>query len=93
MTDQISEEIGSIKDHLESIAPKVTDIKIDVEKLRPGLFESKIRVKLPRKKAILAFKKSYDPFSSLAKSHQAILKQLFKEKTKKKRYRHPLIAA
>ena len=93
MTDQILEEIGTIKDHLKGIAPKATDIKVDVKELRPGLFESKIRVKLPRKKAMLAFKRSYDPISSLVKVHQAILKQLIKEKSKRKRVKPPLLAA
>jgi len=93
MTDEIVEEVQKIKEHLKELAPEATDVKIKINEKKPGIFESKIRVNLPRKKSLLAFKRGLDPYSSLLKGHQAILKQLFKRKAKPKRYKLPMVAA
>ncbi len=93
MTDEVFEEVQKIKEHLKELAPEATDVDIKVGEKRPGVYESKIRVNLPRKKSLLAFKRGLDPFSSLLKGHQAILKQLFKRKAKPRRYKVPMVAA
>ena len=93
MTKEIIEEVKIIKEHLKDLAPNATDIKIEVKEHRQGLYQSTIKIKLPRKRPIFVFKKSFDPFSSLVKGHQAILKQIFKERSRRKRMKSPFLVA
>ena len=93
MRKEIKEEVTKIKEHLHKLALEAVDIKVDLGKKRPGFFESKIKIRLPKKKVLVINKKSPDPFYSLYKGHQAILKQLEREKSKFKKGFPPLFAA
>ncbi|MFT6068011.1 MAG: ribosome-associated translation inhibitor RaiA [Bacteriovoracaceae bacterium] len=84
MNKEITEELEKIKEHLEKMAPEAVNIDVGLNKKDAGFFESKIKVRLPKRKLLVINKKSLDPFSSLFKGHQAILKQLEKEKSRMK---------
>ena len=75
-------KVARVKRHINKVFPHANDVDIKVQKLPKEGFKSLIRIKAPKKKTIIAVKIDSDIERSLEKSHQAVVKQIHKLKTK-----------
>ena len=80
-----SKEIIRKKLKLKEKFPQAADVNIKIDKNDQGDFESMIRVHIPPRKRLLAFKTDKSFSGSLDKSYQAIIRQVQKVKSKWKR--------
>lgn len=85
-TNQIEQEVSKIKSKIAKVLPNVNDVAIHIDKSEDGLYESFIKVYVPKKKELVASKRAPTIKKCLEKSHQAITRQI--HRVKGKRYRN-----
>lgn len=83
-----SKSIDKVKQHIKHIFPYLKDIRIKMEKPDGNSFRSKIIVKAPNKKVIIATKDAENYNSALEKSEQAVIKQINKIQTRWEKKAH-----
>ena len=88
--NHIEKEIFKIKNRITKVLPNANDVDIRIDKNEDGLYESLIKVHVPRKKELIASKQANTIKKCLDKSHQAIARQINKIKKKSHRRKFKL---
>ncbi len=90
MKNDRSISILDVKNHIEKVFPQSEKIDVDLKRLKKGLYKTKISIKIPHCKSLLAIKKEESKEKSLQKAHQAIIRQIHRLKTKWSQKHEPL---